>query len=255
MHGCRCRRFIPPAGISICCLLVCLACLACNWGGGTPASGEKTVEQVAADEILWDTAGVPHIFARSSEKLFFAHGWAQAKAHGRRLVRRLDRVRQRAAAGGEDELATLDRALRTDLDAFARGINAYYSTNPEALDPEAAALLPVAARDVLHHLRQLGARRRAGPELPWLEVHLVSPHSNVHGVAVLGLPFVGLAWQQQGWHLTLDSVDSTDLRSLLRAAEKDALAAALQPLGDQLASPVLRSRTEIEAHLARRELM
>ncbi|HUP42221.1 MAG TPA: penicillin acylase family protein, partial [Thermoanaerobaculia bacterium] len=40
-----------------------------------------------APEVLWDTWGVPHIFAASDEDLFFAHGWAQAAAHGDLLLR------------------------------------------------------------------------------------------------------------------------------------------------------------------------
>ena len=28
-------------------------------------------------EILWDTYGVPHIYAAGREAMFYAHGWAQ----------------------------------------------------------------------------------------------------------------------------------------------------------------------------------
>ena len=33
-------------------------------------------------EILWDTFGVPHVFARNEAGLFYGFGWAQAPNHG-----------------------------------------------------------------------------------------------------------------------------------------------------------------------------
>jgi len=49
----------------------------------------KDAETFATTEILWDSWGVPHIFAPDAESLFFAHGWAQAKSHGDLLLRLL----------------------------------------------------------------------------------------------------------------------------------------------------------------------
>ena len=46
----------------------------------TACSGRKT-------ELLWDTWGVPHIFARNSEELFGAFGWAQMQSHGDLILR------------------------------------------------------------------------------------------------------------------------------------------------------------------------
>ncbi|HLE84766.1 MAG TPA: penicillin acylase family protein, partial [Thermoanaerobaculia bacterium] len=47
--------------------------------------------------MLWDVWGVPHVFAASDEDLFFAHGWAQAAAHGDLLLRLYGQARGRAA--------------------------------------------------------------------------------------------------------------------------------------------------------------
>ena len=47
-------------------------------------------------EILWDTYGVPHIFAKSSQGALYAFGWAQAKSHGNLLLRLYGQARARA---------------------------------------------------------------------------------------------------------------------------------------------------------------
>ena len=38
-------------------------------------------------EILWDTYGVPHIFAKSHEDLFYAYGWSRMRNHGNLLLK------------------------------------------------------------------------------------------------------------------------------------------------------------------------
>jgi len=37
-------------------------------------------------EILWDTSGVPHIYAKDDEDAFFGMGWAQAESYGDLLL-------------------------------------------------------------------------------------------------------------------------------------------------------------------------
>jgi acyl-homoserine-lactone acylase len=44
--------------------------------------GLKTAAPDRRAEILWDNWGVPHIFARDTESLFYAFGRAQAHSHG-----------------------------------------------------------------------------------------------------------------------------------------------------------------------------
>ena len=48
-------------------------------------------------EILWDTYGVPHIFAQRAQDLFRAHGWAQMEAHADLILRLYGQARGRAA--------------------------------------------------------------------------------------------------------------------------------------------------------------
>ena len=126
-------------------------------------------------EILWDRYGVPHIFARNEEELFYAFGRAQVRAHGNLLLRLYGEARAQAAEyWGEDHLDS-DRWLRTMgiperarqwyeqqtpafrsyLDAFAQGVNDYASENTAAIDPNRLVVLPVHATDILAHLQRM----------------------------------------------------------------------------------------------------
>ncbi len=48
-------------------------------------------------EILWDTFGVPHIYAPNRESMFYAHGWAQMRNQADLLLRLYGESRGRAA--------------------------------------------------------------------------------------------------------------------------------------------------------------
>ncbi len=123
-------------------------------------------------EILWDTYGVPHIFAADMRSLFYAHGWAQMQNHADLLLRLYGESRGRAAEywGGEDNLeldrwiavnGVRDRAedwyrqqdpeFRTCLDAFAHGINDFAKAHPEGVSAKYRVVLPVSGVDVVGH--------------------------------------------------------------------------------------------------------
>ena len=122
-------------------------------------------------EILWDRYGIPHIFGKTAEDVFFAHGWAQMRNHADLLLQLYGESRGRSAeywgpAGleadkwvrinGVPELAQKwyaqqDPVFRKNLDAFARGINAYAAANPAGVSPEFRAVLPVTGVDVVGH--------------------------------------------------------------------------------------------------------
>lgn len=126
-------------------------------------------------QILWDTWGVPHVFAESDEMVFYAHGWAQAQAHGDLLLRLYGEARGRAAEyWGEGNLES-DRWVRTVgiperaarwlaeqtprerrfLDAFVAGINAYAMAHPDRIADAVEPVLPVRAVDVLAHVQRV----------------------------------------------------------------------------------------------------
>lgn len=47
----------------------------------------KSSQSNRAAEILWDTWGAPHIFAKDTNSAGRALGWAQMQNHGNRLLR------------------------------------------------------------------------------------------------------------------------------------------------------------------------
>jgi acyl-homoserine-lactone acylase len=122
-------------------------------------------------EILWDRYGVAHVYAKTTEGMFYAYGFAQAKSHGDAVLKLYAEARGRAAEYyGESEL-TNDRwmainevaARTTDwmkqqtpqfrgyLEAFAAGFDAYAKAHPEAFSPEARRVLPITGSDVMAH--------------------------------------------------------------------------------------------------------
>ena len=126
-------------------------------------------------EILWDTYGIPHIYAKDSASAFRAFGWAQMQSHGNLLLRLYGQARGRAAEyWGEDYIDSdrwvltmgvperarvwyeaQDASFRSYLDAFANGINTYVKENPDAISDEVEVVLPVTGEDILAHLQRV----------------------------------------------------------------------------------------------------
>ncbi|GAB4523184.1 MAG: acylase [Anaerolineae bacterium] len=122
-------------------------------------------------EILWDTWGVPHIYAENNDALFYAYGWAQAHNHATRILELY------ATSRGEGAKHFGQSALQTDifvnilgvpargrnwydqqtpefqgyLDAFAAGFNAYAEANPDAIGDHVKGVLPISGPDTLIH--------------------------------------------------------------------------------------------------------
>ncbi|MBK7833922.1 MAG: penicillin acylase family protein [Gemmatimonadetes bacterium] len=125
----------------------------------------------SATEILWDTWGVPHIYAPNDAQAFKAFGYSQMAAHGDLVLRLYGEARGRSAEyWGESHLTTdrfvrtmgiparaeqwytsLSPAIRADLDAFAEGVNLYAKEHPEALTDSLEVVLPVTPQDVVAH--------------------------------------------------------------------------------------------------------
>ncbi|AJP70692.1 acylase [Sphingomonas hengshuiensis] len=134
-----------------------------------PAPGGK-------GEILWDSFGVPHVYAKTESGAFWGFGYAQAQSHGNLLLKLYGEARAKSAeywGGSANE--TQDRWLiandvpvragrwfqqqtpqmRADLDAFAAGINAYAAKHPDAIDPAMRRVLPITGLDVMAHAHRL----------------------------------------------------------------------------------------------------
>ena len=120
-------------------------------------------------EILWDTYGVPHIYAKNDESLFYAYGWAQAKNHGNLILQLYGQGRGKAAEYWGEKYAQADRwviingihkraedwyrlqkpGMKKNLDAFAQGVNDYAKENPDKISTDAKLALPISAADVI----------------------------------------------------------------------------------------------------------
>lgn len=131
--------------------------------------------ETAGPEILWDSWGVPHIYADDGEDLFYGFGWAQARNHGNLLLRLFGEARGRAAEywgpehlehdrwihtmglprRAERWLAEQDEELAAFLEAFVAGVNDYAATHAEAIADEVEIVLPVTAADVLAHTQRI----------------------------------------------------------------------------------------------------
>ncbi|WP_184716603.1 acylase [Caulobacter sp.] len=127
------------------------------------------------NEILWDTYGVPHIYGKDAKAVFYGYGWAQAQSHANTILRLYGEARGKGAEyfGPEYEETTTwlltngvpDRAklwykqqtpaFRANLDAFAKGINAYAAAHPDKIDADLKQVLPVSGVDVVAHAHRL----------------------------------------------------------------------------------------------------
>lgn len=156
--------------------LVLLILGACAPGADSDGSDDlpDDLPEPGAPVVLWDTWGVPHVFAANDRDLFFAHGWAQATAHGDLLLRLYGQSRGRAAEHWGDDYLEGDRwvwtvgipgraeawlaeqgdELRSYLEAFAAGVNAYAEAHPERIADEVEPVLPVTATDLLAHTQR-----------------------------------------------------------------------------------------------------
>jgi acyl-homoserine-lactone acylase len=138
---------------------------------GALAAGPRQSALVAGAEILWDSYGVPHIYASSDTALARAFGWAQMEAHAELLLFLYGQARGRAAEYWGREYEELDSWLRRlgvprmsqqwlhlqdptfrrYLEAFAAGINSWAGAHRDQIPDSLAVVLPVTAQDVLAH--------------------------------------------------------------------------------------------------------
>nr|WP_245602708.1 acylase [Gloeothece verrucosa] len=126
-------------------------------------------------EILWDSWGIPHVWANNSENLFKAFGWAQTHSHGNLILRLYGQARGRAAEYWGKDYLTSDQyvrlmgiptraqqwyeqqspQMRSYLDAFAAGINEYVQKYPSRIEEPLKAVLPISAVDILAHFQRV----------------------------------------------------------------------------------------------------
>ena len=157
-------------GISLQYLLLILSLiLALLMGSPSIVSAPKLTE------ILWDTYGVPHIYGKDTQNVFYAFGWAQMQSHGNLILSLYGQARGRASEYWGEKYLKSDRwvrkmgipararswyeaqnpTFRKYLDAFAAGINDYAQKHADLIDDEVEAVLPINGVDLLAHTQRV----------------------------------------------------------------------------------------------------
>jgi acyl-homoserine-lactone acylase len=179
---------------------------------------EPPPARITRVEVLWDTYGVPHIYAQDAVSAVYASGWAQMRAHGDLLLRLLGQARGRAAEYWGESYVESDVWVRTNgvparaaqwlaqqepyeralLDAFVAGVNAYATAHGDSLAADVRGVLPVQAVDVLAHVQRTlhftfladandvaGARRAFEGGGPGSNAWAIAPARSASGNALL----------------------------------------------------------------------
>ena len=149
----------------------CAAAIGCI----TLAAGPSLAQANTHGEILWDTYGVPHIYGKSETGVFYGFGYAQAQSHGNLLLHLYGESRGRASEYWGKSFVDSDKwvivngiyergaewykqqtpQFRSDMDAFAHGINDYAAKHPDKIDPAVKVVLPITGVDIVAHAHRL----------------------------------------------------------------------------------------------------
>jgi acyl-homoserine-lactone acylase len=166
------QKFVRKSFLSILFLIIVLLSTSIMWE--PYAFARKKPHKV---EILWDTWGVPHIFAKDMEAMFYAYGWAQMRSHGDLILRLYGEARGRAAEYFDGRYVMHDTFLRQVgvtkrakewfkayslqfqkyLKAFVKGMNDY-SARPEHkpdFTKKHLVVLPLTVEDVMAHTQRV----------------------------------------------------------------------------------------------------
>ncbi|SFE17277.1 acyl-homoserine-lactone acylase [Chitinophaga sp. CF118] len=165
-------------------------------------------------KIIWDTWGVPHIYANTEKDLFYAQGWAEMQQHANLLLELYGQSRGRGAeywgiehlpedklinALGFPELANSwrqqqDPQTKIMLNAFVAGMNDYIKAHPEVVKPGNKVILPITTDDInLHAMYVFFTRFVGGADLgrttQWKDMgsngYAVAPKRSASGHAML----------------------------------------------------------------------
>ena len=194
----------------ICFLFMSLAVTAQPNARKTVKAGHSAPSTV---EILWDTAGVPHVYGETVDAMYYGFGYAQMENHANLLLRLYGQARGRAAEYWGPSYLDSDKVValfgvpeqaRTQysqqpsdykpyLDSFVSGLNAYAKTHPEAIGDEFRQVLPITAQDVLAHTSRViclefiggGEAGAARVMLPGSNAYAIAPAKSASKKAML----------------------------------------------------------------------
>ncbi len=128
-------------------------------------------KDIGATEILWDNYGVPHIYGKNAEDMYYSFGWAQMSSHANLILRLYSQARGRASEYFGSSYINSDKKVlsfnlphlaeqgyqkqsaesRLNLDAFVRGMNDYSLKHPDQIGEEFRQILPVTVIDIIAH--------------------------------------------------------------------------------------------------------
>ncbi len=224
-------------------------------------------------ELLWDEWGVPHIYAKNNNELFYTFGYAQMHSHANTILKNYAYSRGRAAeyfgakslpndmmvhafdfpATAEKWFTMQTPEFKEYISQFVKGMNDYATQVPGAILARHKSILPIERDDILRHALFViysrfvggndiqGAARAAAekgsntyaigpsksasgnamlvmnPHLPWFdewlfyEGHFNAPGINMYGATLVGLPTLGIAFNEYlGWSHTNNTIDNAD---------------------------------------------
>ena len=132
---------------------------------------QKT-KKITQTRILWDTWGVPHIYAKNEQELFMAMGWAHMHNHGNLILQMFGKSRGKAAEYWGKRHLRNDRLIHSlqfpqlaiqwwkkqnkqqkkYITAFVKGMNQYANTHPKHFEAKNKVVLPITTDDINLHL-------------------------------------------------------------------------------------------------------
>lgn len=135
------------------------------------SDAQKATPNFSQTNIVWDKWGVPHIYAKDNNELFYSFGYAQAHSHINTILKLYANSRGKAAEyWGEEHLKNdmmvhvlgfpeqadlwytqQNQEFKTYIDQFVKGMNDYVKMNPNAVSDQNKLVLPVESRDILLH--------------------------------------------------------------------------------------------------------
>jgi acyl-homoserine-lactone acylase len=163
----------------------------------------KTSASYKKIQVLWDEYGVPHVYSKSNNDMYYAFGWAQMRNHADLLLRLYGQARGRAAEYWGEKYLESDKQVHTFnlpetaqrnytlndhrqkdyLNAFVAGINSYANENRDKIDDEVEIVLPIKVTDVLAHMsRVVSLKFLAAADISPLNQDL-SPGSNALAIS------------------------------------------------------------------------
>ncbi len=154
--------------------------------------------QTSKTEILWDSYGVPHIYGKSIEEMYYAFGWSQMHSHANLVLQLYGQARGRAAEYWGKKYINSDKQIhlfnlpeqakknykqqeagyKVYLDAFVKGVNAYAKANFNSIGKEVQQVLPITAYDLLAHSTRVVCLEFLGRGDIVNSIRLTTPGSN-----------------------------------------------------------------------------